>query len=74
MTKIIEDQVYDLYGVVIHVGNSTNSGHYYSFCKNMQNGSWYTCNDSHISGLSSESAALNKEAYLLFYQKRCSTP
>lgn len=70
-TKIIGDQVYDLYGVVIHVGGSTNSGHYYAYCKNMRNKSWYECNDSHIGQLSSESAALNKEAYLLFYQKRC---
>ena len=66
-TKVVQDQIYDLYGVVIHVGSSTNSGHYYAYCKNMQNNSWYECNDSHIGGLSSESDALNKEAYLLFY-------
>ena len=35
-TKVIRDQIYDLYGVVIHVGSSTNSGHYYAYCKNMQ--------------------------------------
>ena len=66
-TKVIGDQMYDLYGVVIHVGSSTNSGHYYAYCKNMQNGSWFECNDSHIGKLASESSALNKEAYLLFY-------
>ena len=67
---MIGDQIYDLYGVVIHVGSSTNSGHYYAYCKNMQNNAWYQCNDSHISSLASESGALNKEAYMLFYQKR----
>ena len=34
-TKVVGDQIYDLYGVVIHVGSSTNSGHYYAYCKNM---------------------------------------
>ena len=55
LTKVVGNVLYDLYGVVIHVGSSTNSGHYFSYCKNMQNGSWYECNDSSISGLSSES-------------------
>ena len=63
-----EDQIYDLYGVVIHSGYSTNSGHYYSYCKT-QSGKWFECDDSCISA-SSERVALNQEAYLLFYQKR----
>lgn len=29
----VPDQVYDLYGVVVHQGGSTSSGHYYSYCK-----------------------------------------
>ena len=63
-----EEQIYDLYGVVIHSGYSTNSGHYYSYCKT-QNGKWFECDDSCISP-SSERVALDQEAYLLFYQKR----
>ena len=63
------DQIYDLYGVVIHKGSSTNSGHYFSYCKSVNNKGWYECNDSFV-GPMSENAALNKEAYLLFYQKR----
>jgi len=62
--------VYELYGVVIHEGNSTNSGHYFSYCKNMINNRWYECNDEHIGAMTNESQVLNKEAYLLFYQKR----
>ena len=67
--KKVQDEVYDLYGVVIHKGSSTNSGHYFSYCKSVGNNSWFECNDSHIGGMS-EDSALNKEAYLLFYQKR----
>lgn len=29
----IPDEIYDLYGVCVHSGYSTNSGHYYSYCK-----------------------------------------
>lgn len=63
-----DDQIYDLYGVVIHCGHSTSSGHYYSFCKS-QSGKWFECDDSCISS-SSLNTALDQEAYLLFYQKR----
>jgi ubiquitin carboxyl-terminal hydrolase 36/42 len=63
----VDDQLYDLYGVVIHVGSSTNSGHYYAYCKNFNNSQWFECNDSHISEVKSESEVLHTEAYLLFY-------
>lgn len=69
-TKTIADEVYDLYGVVIHAGSSTNCGHYYAYCKNMHTGKWYDCNDSSIRSTDNESYILNQEAYLLFYQKR----
>lgn len=29
----VRDEMYDLFGVVIHSGHSTSSGHYYSYCK-----------------------------------------
>ena len=61
----IPNEIYDLYGVVIHQGASTNCGHYYACCKGNE-GKWYNCNDSFIEQMS-ESKALNKQAYLLFY-------
>lgn len=66
-TKTIGDEVYDLYGVVIHEGNSTDCGHYYAYCKNLSSSKWYECNDSYIRQMSDEKSILNKEAYLLFY-------
>ena len=66
-TKKIKDELYDLYGVVIHVGSSTNSGHYYAYCKGVGNDSWFECNDSHIGRIHNADGVLNKEAYLLFY-------
>lgn len=55
--KSVPDEIYDLYGVVIHSGYSTNSGHYYSYCKTQQD-KWYECDDSCISE-SSERVALD---------------
>jgi hypothetical protein len=60
----LPDQVYDLYGVVVHQGGSTSSGHYYSYCRtdmalNPQDskpraGKWFECNDSFISQISEQ--------------------
>lgn len=59
------DEIYDLYGVTVHSGWSTSSGHYYSYCKTHDN-RWFECNDSFVSQ-TNEATALNQEAYLLFY-------
>ena len=67
------NEVYDLYGVVIHKGSTTNSGHYFAYCKSASNNNWYECNDSYV-GSMSENSVLNREAYLLFYQKRLNVP
>lgn len=45
----LADEVYDLYGVCVHSGWSASSGHYYSYCRNGKEGSWFECNDSFIS-------------------------
>lgn len=71
--KKVNDEWYDLYGVVLHKGSSTNSGHYFAYCKSAGNNCWYECNDSFV-GQMSEESVLNKEAYLLFYQKRVTKP
>lgn len=52
----IADEVYDLFGVVIHSGYSTSSGHYFSYCKTSDN-KWFECDDSSIRP-SNESTAL----------------
>lgn len=62
----VPDQIYDLYGVVIHKGATTNSGHYFSYCKSASNRTWYECNDSFIRQMN-DNQVLNREAYLLFY-------
>jgi ubiquitin carboxyl-terminal hydrolase 36/42 len=40
-------ELYDLYGIVVHLGDTPRSGHYISFIKASDN-NWYECNDSII--------------------------
>ena len=60
----------DLYGFVIHQGQTCKKGHYYSIVKGLDK-EWYECNDRQITklknGISSEDT---EQAYILFYQKR----
>ncbi|KAF9908472.1 Ubiquitin carboxyl-terminal hydrolase 36 [Lobosporangium transversale] len=59
------DLSYSLYAVLVHVGGSCYSGHYYCYVKS-SNGIWYSMNDSHVSVVSLQSV-LNQNAYMLFY-------
>ena len=54
----VPNEKYDLYGVVIHQGASTNSGHYFAYCKSTT-GKWFDCNDSFIGNIS-EQNVLNR--------------
>lgn len=59
--------LYDLFGVVNHVG-SMQSGHYVA---NVEvGGKWYHCNDQHVSYASEESVLKADGAYILFYIRR----
>ena len=60
--------VYDLYGVLVHAGNSSNSGHYYCFTKTAT-GTWCEMDDEDINPVS-EKVVLKQQAYLLFYARR----
>lgn len=57
---------FDLYGICNHVGNS-NSGHYFSYCKN-QNNKWYEFNDEIVKEID-QSKIVTNNAYVLFYKK-----
>ena len=62
--------IYELYAINYHSGG-TNSGHYWSACKNLD-GNWYLYNDASVSKYSENTmgALISKEAYLLFYQRK----
>lgn len=78
-------KTYHLYAVVIHSGNSTERGHYYTYARHSSSSSnndtakteqrWYVFNDSHIFLTSYNSLeTLTRQfprdtAYVLFYQE-----
>lgn len=63
---------YELYAVLVHEGQTCNSGHYHAFVK-ASNGVWYSMNDSsvHQVGLAT---VLKQRAYILFYTRRSPRP
>ncbi|KAK5576979.1 hypothetical protein RB653_001916 [Dictyostelium firmibasis] len=68
MTQPNNHSIYDLYAVLVHLGGSTSSGHYYCYVKG-SNGIWYNMDDSSVSQVSLNTV-LSQKAYMLFYSKR----
>ncbi|XP_068662504.1 ubiquitin carboxyl-terminal hydrolase 23-like isoform X2 [Aristolochia californica] len=61
------DYKYHLYGVLVHAGWSTHSGHYYCFvCTS--SGLWYSLDDNRVVQVS-EKRVLEQQAYMLFYTR-----
>lgn len=59
------DLKYTLYGVLVHAGWSTHSGHYFCFIRT-STGLWHALNDSRVHQIS-EKSVLDQKAYMLFY-------
>ncbi|KAH9852032.1 cysteine proteinase [Lenzites betulinus] len=72
LTDLDEPLVYDLYGVDEHLGG-LGGGHYRAYALNHVTGKWYHFDDSYVSESRPE-AAVNSNAYLLFYRRRTSRP
>lgn len=60
-----EDLKYTLYGVLVHTGWSTRSGHYFSFVRT-SGGMWYSLDDNRVVQVNEE-RVLEQKAYMLFY-------
>lgn len=59
------DLKYTLYGVLVHAGWSTHSGHYYCYVRT-SSGMWYSLDDHQVRQVS-EKVVLEQKAYMLFY-------
>ncbi|KAG9147591.1 hypothetical protein Leryth_007371 [Lithospermum erythrorhizon] len=59
------DLKYTLYGVLVHAGWSTHSGHYYCFVRT-SSGIWYSLDDNQVVQVG-ERKVLEQKAYMLFY-------
>lgn len=56
---------YTLYGVLVHYGWSTRSGHYACYCRT-SSGMWYSLDDNRVIQVN-ERKVLEQKAYMLFY-------
>ena len=63
------DNRYYLSGVITHLGESGESGHFIAFCRMSENSKWYLYNDSIV--MESNFNEINNRGipYILFYQK-----
>jgi len=64
--------LYDLVGVVNHLGRELNAGHYIAYCRNVGTNKWYVYNDRSCAEIDASSIVSN-DAYILFYQRRDAT-
>ncbi|KAI0788771.1 hypothetical protein C8Q75DRAFT_767864 [Abortiporus biennis] len=69
---IDEPLLYDLYAVDEHLGG-LGGGHYRAYAYNHVTDKWYHFDDSYVTQSQPE-AAVNANAYLLFYRRRTSRP
>ncbi|EMD38909.1 hypothetical protein CERSUDRAFT_104201 [Gelatoporia subvermispora B] len=72
MSGTDEPLVYDLYAVDEHLGG-LGGGHYRAYALNDTDKQWYHFDDSYVTPTRAE-AAVNSNAYLLFYRRRAAHP
>ena len=67
-----ESIIYDLIGVVTHMGGSDPSGHFIAACKSPIDGKWYQYNDDLAFAVNNLNSQILNYAmpYILFYQRR----
>ncbi|KAL5698925.1 ubiquitinyl hydrolase 1 [Ranunculus cassubicifolius] len=66
------DLKYTLYGVLVHAGWNTHSGHYYCFVRT-STGLWYVLDDNEVFQVP-EKIVLQQKAYMLFYVRDRRSP
>ena len=64
--------IYDLFGVVTHLGENGESGHFIAYCKNPIDNYWYQYNDDLVFQVKDfQNEVINYAMpYILFYQKQ----
>ena len=64
--------MYELFGVITHIGESSMGGHFIAYCKDLWTNQWLKFNDAIVSPVSNFKTEVIDFAmpYLLFYQKK----
>ena len=63
--------LYNLYGVISHLGDSGPNAHFVASCKSPVNGRWYRYNDAMVTSINNVTKDVLEFGipYILFYQK-----
>ena len=63
---------YQLYAIVTHIGPSSMSGHFISFCRSPIDGMWYKFNDSQVDFIGKSFIDIHEFGcpYILFYERQ----
>ena len=63
--------IYNLYGVITHIGQSGPNAHFVASCKSPINNKWYRFNDAFVSPVTDFQKEIHdfSTPYILFYQK-----
>ena len=64
-----DGNIYELFGVIVHYGPSSMSGHFIAFCINRTEQSWYKYNDACAERCKFDNEYLKGMPYILFYRK-----
>ncbi len=67
-----ENFLYTIYGVITHIGESGESGHFIASCKSPLDNNWYRYNDSIVSPITNFNQDIHNfnTPYILFYQRK----
>ena len=73
LTDFVQDKndlaIYYLIGVVVHVGDSSMSGHFFAYCRSHFTSPWYKYNDAIVSTINENEIYSVGTPYILFYHK-----
>jgi len=73
LTDFVQDKndlaIYYLIGVVVHVGDSSMSGHFFAYCRSHFTSPWYKYNDAIVSIINENEIYSVGTPYILFYHK-----
>ena len=76
LTNYIENKtsgcIYDLFGVVTHMGESGANGHFVANCRSPRDNNWYRFNDDLVNPVTDFNQQILNDAmpYILFYKKK----
>ena len=65
-----KSSIMQLFAIIVHLGCTINNGHYVAYVRCSTSGQWHRADDNVVTYVTAEEALGQKDAYLLFYEKK----